>query len=101
MHPRSVGSDGEFDRILRKPLDDLCGFLPHQGLSPCKPDLANAHSDKHSGDGIDLIDLHEVCGGLELHQLIGHAVRTPEIAGIRQGNPEVIVYAVEAVFDHE
>jgi hypothetical protein len=41
-----------------------------------------------------------VGGGFELHLLIGHAVRAPEIAGICQGNPEVVMYASEAVFEH-
>ena len=35
-----------------------------------------------------------------MHVFVGHTVGTPEIAGIRQGNPEVIMYASESVCDH-
>jgi hypothetical protein len=41
-----------------------------------------------------------VGGRFEFHVLVRHAVGTPEIAGIGQGNPEVIMYASEGVFDH-
>ena len=35
-----------------------------------------------------------------MHVFVGHTVGTPEIAGIRQGNPEVIMYTSESVLDH-
>lgn len=35
-----------------------------------------------------------------MHVFVGHTIGTPEIAGIREGYPKVIMYASESVSDH-
>jgi hypothetical protein len=45
----------------------------------------------------DFLERQDILAGLELHPFFGHAVKTPDVAAIGHADPQIVVYAAEAV----
>ena len=73
--------------------------FPHQGVHRRCLDLPRSQLHKDLGQSLDLIRLHQLLIGVELH-LFGHTVAAAEIAVIRQRYAQVVVPATECIGEH-
>jgi hypothetical protein len=77
--------------------DQLRKVLANQRLAAGYAQLADSQGDCNFNKMLDFLECEDVLAGLELNPFFGHAIETTDVAAIGHADPQIVVYAAEAV----
>ena len=84
-------------RCVRKQLDEHRQVAPDEGLTARQADLVHAHRGEHAHKSLDLLEAENLLAGKPLEPFGGHAVAAPEVALVRDRDPQAADLAIPGV----
>ena len=76
-------------RVPREDRDELREVAAHERLAARQADPVDAELREHAGEPPDLLEVENVAPRQPRVVLLRHAVRAPQVAAVRDGDPQV------------